>query len=372
MPTPDEILALSYEVVAGRVDQPFIADDEIVTNVEYVCRSSTKAGIRFLLAATLAKIHRPEVDIRKPYTEIGGDDTYSGRTYDERYVTGFVLGRQLPVNHTTAFLTPVFRNRDATLSLEVEMVGRPRRLYRTLLVLLDHVYTGNVVADDLLRELIRWLIIIRDEQQQRIETIKANLRTGEGDLPLSSEAIVRLIRQHLEQPRSSRLPVLVVAAAYRAAAGQLQENILPLKSHNAADSQTGSLGDLQIVLADDNRIVTCYEMKTRRVRKEHIDHALSKLNSVEQRIDNYIFVTTEPVDDDIREYAANIYEETDGVEVVILDCIGFLRHFLHLFHRLRIDFLNIYQEMVLAEPESAVSHALKEVLLALRLAAEER
>ena len=77
-----------------------------------------------------------------------------------------------------------------------------------------------------------------------------------------------------------------------------------------------------------------------------------------------------PWHDDIREYARSKYDETGGVEIAILDCIGFLRHFLHLFHRLRKDFLDQYQTLVLHEPDSAVSQGLKEAFLALRQAAE--
>jgi len=55
---------------------------------------------------------------------------------------------------------------------------------------------------------------------------------------------------------------------------------------------------------------------------------------------------------------------------VVLDCIGFIRHFLHLFHRARAEFLKNYQALVLVEPDSAVSQSLKEAFLALRKAAE--
>ncbi len=55
---------------------------------------------------------------------------------------------------------------------------------------------------------------------------------------------------------------------------------------------------------------------------------------------------------------------------MVLDCIGFLRHFLHLFHRLRIQFIEEYQRLLLAEPESAVRQELKETFLTLRRAAE--
>jgi DNA adenine methylase len=37
-----------------------------------------------------------------------------------------------------------------------------------------------------------------------------------------------------------------------------------------------------------------------------------------------------------------------------------------LFYRLRIGFLEAYQELVLSEPDSAVSQPLKEVFLSLR------
>jgi DNA adenine methylase len=64
-----------------------------------------------------------------------------------------------------------------------------------------------------------------------------------------------------------------------------------------------------------------------------------------------------------------MYEKT-GTEFAILDCIGFIRHFLHFFHRQRNIFLNTYQTMVLSEPASAVSQPLKEAFLALRRVAE--
>lgn len=42
------------------------------------------------MSCLLAKIHKPELDVRKPYTEIGSNDAFSGRTYDEQYITPFI------------------------------------------------------------------------------------------------------------------------------------------------------------------------------------------------------------------------------------------------------------------------------------------
>ncbi|HEX8456204.1 MAG TPA: hypothetical protein VF656_02690 [Pyrinomonadaceae bacterium] len=369
--TPASILDLAYQRASNHTTTPLLNEAEIVDNVEYICRNiQNRAGVRLLMACLLAKIHNPAIDVRKPYTEIGGTDTFSGRTYDEGYITKFISDHDLPCNPTTAFLTPALRNRNSTLTTDLNLVGRPPRLYQTILQLLDDVHSGKVSAEDLLAETVRWLLVIRDEQRQRMETLLAGLQTVEGAIPLSSEAIVKLIEQHLNSRNASRLPVLVVAAVYQAASEHLGERVLPLGGHNAADKQTGALGDVEITLLADNDVITCYEMKDKRVTINDINRALQKITESRRRVDNYIFITTDIIDIEVKEYAARMYDRTGGIEIVILDCIGFLRHFLHLFHRLRMQFLEEYQRFLLVEPESAVNRPLKEAFLALRQAAE--
>ncbi len=77
---------------------------------------------------------------------------------------------------------------------------------------------------------------------------------------LSAEGIVTLVEQHLRLPGASRLPVLIVAAAYKVGEVQLDERTLVLQGHNAADRQTGSSGDLEVTLASEDNVITSYEM----------------------------------------------------------------------------------------------------------------
>ncbi len=370
MAEPAAILDLTFQRAWAHRDTPIIEVTKIAEKIELVCRNRNRATTRLLMACSLAKIHRPEVDIRKPYTQIGDEDTFSGRSYDEAYLSAFIHEHQLPCNPTTAFLTPALRNRNSTLVPGIALEGKPRIAYDAALELLDAVHNRLITAEDLLAEIIRCLLIYRNERQHQLEMQITALRYGDDPVPLSAEGIVTLIIQHLKSPRASRLPVLVVAAAYRAAQDFLAEQVLPLQAHTAADSQTGALGDLEISLIDDDNVVTIYEMKTKRVTVVDIDNALQKISAAGKRIDNYIFITTDIITDEVKDYAASIYDRTGGIEVVVLDCIGFLRHFLHLFHRLRMRFLDTYQELVLAEPESAVRQELKTVFLALRQAAE--
>lgn len=371
MPTPEQILEATFRRASAHSMQPFVGDSDILARVESICRNiRTRACTRFLLACLLAKIDRPDVDIRKPYTEIGGPDCYSGRSYDETYIEPFVMKHNLPCNLTTAFLTPAFRTKNITLTPEVDLSGRPKEPYQDTLQLLTDVYRGKVSPESLLVEIVRNLLVIRNERQERLSAMLAELKTKGDEIPLSSEGIVSLIQQHLSCPNASRLPVLVVAAAYQAAERYLRERVLPLYPHVAADKQTGALGDVEITLVNDDQVVTSYEMKDKKVTKGDIDIALQKIANIGRKIDNYIFITTDIIDDDVNNYAKSIYEKTGGIEFTVLDCISFLRYFLHLFHRIRLHYLDAYQQLVLNEPESAVRQELKEAFLALRRAAE--
>lgn len=371
MPTPVDILDVAYKRASTHMTEPLVHDVDIVKKVDFVCHNiQNRAGVRLLLACLLAKVHKPEIDIRKPYTQIESGDCYSGRTYDESYIGSFIIKYKLPCNLTTAFLTPALRNRNIVLTPEVNLVGRPPKLYEAVLQLLTNVQTNTVTAEALLAEVIRCLLVVKGERQQRMDTLLAGLRSSEEKTPLSAEAIISLIEQHLHCRGSSRLPVIIVAAAYHAACDYLRERVLPLEAHTSADLQTRALGDLQITLLDDENIATGYEMKARRVTRDDIDGALQKIERSGQRIDNYIFITTDIIDENVQDYARSIYDKTGGIEIVILDCVGFLRHFLHLFHRLRMGYLEAYQQLVLAEPESSISQPLKEAFLALRQATE--
>ena len=128
--TPEEILQGIQQRASETLNASVVTDPAIRERVDYVCRCmSNRAGVRLLMSCLLGKLDKPSVDPRKPYTEIGGTDSFSGRTYDERHLTKFINEHRLPVNPTTAFLTPTLRNIDHALNTDRELVGRPRDLY---------------------------------------------------------------------------------------------------------------------------------------------------------------------------------------------------------------------------------------------------
>ena len=163
--------------------------------------------------------------------------------------------------------------------------------------------------------------------------------------------------------------MLLVAAAYDVAQDYLRKRPKPLQPHTAADVQAGTLGDLEIEFSAHQQLAVVYEMKTRRITFNDLDRATQKVAESSNRIDQYVFITTAPVDTSVHERAAQLSKQF-GIELMILDCIQFLKHFIHLFYELRMAFLDRYEQLLLQEPESAVSHELKRKFLKLRTAAQ--
>ncbi len=173
---------------------------------------------------------------------------------------------------------------------------------------------------------------MRDEKLSRIKPLLHSLQRTHNDIYLlSADAIVTLLKQHLACKKSSRLPVLMVAAAYDVAGKYLSERMLPFNSHNAADIQTGALGDVEICLSDDNHIVTAYEMKTRKITDDDIDAAVNKIMRSLSGVHHYIFITTENIDQEAIKYVTQLNDKIGRIEIAILDCIDFIRYFLHIF-----------------------------------------
>ncbi|MBN1145948.1 MAG: hypothetical protein JXA78_01730, partial [Anaerolineales bacterium] len=173
MGTPDEILEDALQRARELIDRPIVADPEILGRITYVARClSNRAGVRMLMTCALAKIHRSEIDIRKPYTEIGDPDAFSGRAeYDEKYIWPFASRNNLPVNSTTAFLTPGFRTINVPLAEPLTISGRPKKMYEDTIQLLDYVYREKLTAYDLLAEAIRQLLLLQEEQASRIQQL---------------------------------------------------------------------------------------------------------------------------------------------------------------------------------------------------------
>ncbi len=364
----ERLLEATYQSAYDNPSQIFVSNAIIREKIFSVCRCErNKAPIRYLLSAMLAKTSDPTIDTRQPYPKLG-KRSFACRSIDESYVQHFIHKYSLPCNKTTAFLTPAFRTIETAIKKSTFEKCRPVYVYNDMMDILDYVEGHPEAAQKTLQQIFAALILVKEENDAKMTKIIEGLASVKKHI-LSSEEITSLLQQHLNCKGSSRLPVLMVVAAYQAVKHLTKEFNKPLFAHNAADSQTGAIGDIEITLQGDDCTLTCYEMKKKKVSTDDIYVCVEKIMKLKQMPDNYIFITTDCIDDDVKKLASSFYGKL-GVEIAVLDCIGFINHFLHFFHRYRLSFLDHYQRLVLAEPTSAVSQPLKEAFISLRKVAE--
>ncbi len=123
-----------------------------------VANSKVAALSRLLLSCLSAKVANPLVKVTMPYTAIAKPGSFSGRTVDEGPVERFRSTHALPLNSTTAFLTPALRNRNMPLAKGQELEGKDRESYRAAVDLLLAVDAHSIGASEALQALLWHLL----------------------------------------------------------------------------------------------------------------------------------------------------------------------------------------------------------------------
>ena len=190
------------------------------------------------------------------------------------------------------------------------------------------------------------------------------IKQQQTDQPPSASVVLGFVENVLRGPRAGRLKELAIAAAFQIIASNSQ----PVE-WVVVESENQLCPGTQFETDDPNRGKEVYRQVAIAITGAVIDEAVTSATRGSNSPAHITIVTTDAIDPAVREHAAGVYQKTGGIEFAILDCLGFVRHFLYLFHRHRVAFLDAYQALVLNEPESAANFAFKQIFLALLQAA---
>jgi len=207
-------------------------------------------------AQSLAKIYRPEQDIRMHKVELL--DGYSGRTFDTQVITPF-MQKHFPTYamRESAWLT---RSLEQPHPFDENFPGRIRnkRVKQAFLAILKEVQLQPENVEPLLVLLFRKL---RDATPEITIPILLEHST------FSIVETVQLIEQHVDSnymvSGGSRLPVLAIYAVYQLIMNSERyqgKSLSALQSHTSADARSKGIGDIE-VLNRDGSIFEAIEVK---------------------------------------------------------------------------------------------------------------
>ncbi|WP_323639997.1 hypothetical protein [Pectobacterium polonicum] len=180
--------------------------------------------------------------------------------------------------------------------------------------------------------------------------------------------IVSLFRKHFfykykTSKGASRLPVLALYAIYKVLITQMSRydgmELKPLEEHSAADSQTGAVGDIEIINSSTNDVFEAIEVKHDIFIDEVIiQDVVRKVR--DKNIDRYYVLTTsnkcEP-DDEINK-KINTIKQLYNCQVILNGVVPSIKYYLRLITDPTLV-LPLYVELL--EKDKAIKHEHREV-----------
>ena len=241
-------------LTGGGSDQP---GHGIVEAVDSVFVSRTQAYRETLLGCFIARIQDKAINVRKPYVS-QGEDSYNGRTLDERVVNPVLQERRIPSSRGP-FLS-VFR-RSVEFNLSTRDGVRDKAAYDSFLAIIDFLESAD--DDSTLREALNF-VALRFVELREAATIPLTRIQR-----LSLEQIGALVSGLLDLPSGGRMPVYVVVAAF----GAIDKFFdcgwdIQWQGINVSDSASGVGGDIEIRLEDS--ILLAAEVTERLVDRNRV------------------------------------------------------------------------------------------------------
>lgn len=321
-------------------DQPLQSglDDDLTALLDafwnIAINADSKTIVTNLTTCLACKAVHPQVDCRHHRQDTkgmpspaNGTTYFSGRTISEGTVVPWLKDRSF-FTANSGWQTRTFeRLRPYTLDYP-ENIAHAKSEF---LSILDKVQSGRA---DLASDALAYLILkqIEHREDHIVRLTEPSIR--------DINAIVDLFDRHFNFPYShkgaARLPVLALYAVYTCLVSQVQrysgKTLSPLERHEAADTQTGATGDIEIV-DEEGDVFEGLEIKHGVTVDSGIIQASHEKFRDRPSIDRYYILTTaEPcggTDDDSVRLLSRIHA-AHGVDIQINGVLPTIRYFLRL------------------------------------------
>jgi len=330
--TPEELLNSFYDEAMAKASgkKEIISDisQELKDSLNQIIEKSedAKAVITVLITSVVYKILHPEQDIRRHQATI--DKGYAGRTFDYAHITPFMKKMRFPAMAESGWLT---RSLEQKVPYDFNYTGaiRPESLKKAFLYVLYDIEEKGTDPRIILDYLLQSLIIQRDRNQIKL-AVPQNLSIND---------IIALLEKHFHRQYkckgASRLPVIALYAVYQCLIEELKryedKNLLPLENHTSADSQSGRMGDIDIVNSD-NSPFEAVEVKFDIPISNNIVEIAKEKIEVSKITRYYILSTAEIVKSDAEQISNTVKQikNIHGCQLVINGVKASLNYYLRL------------------------------------------
>ncbi len=227
---------------------------------------------------------------------------------------------------------------------------KPLLLKQAFLNILNEIENNPSSAETIVDYLLQGLIRLRDRHKVKIAR----------PINLSINDIIDLLDKHFHATYSShgasRLPVLALYAIYRCLMEELLrfkgKILLPLENHTSADRQSGYIGDIEVVNADNSAFEAVEIKFDIPINHSIVEIAKEKIHPTS--VERYYILSTlgiesqdmDRIDEDILQI-----KNTHGCQLVINGVLPTIKYYLRLLSDTKMFILN-YADLM--EQDSAL------------------
>lgn len=356
----DSAYQRAQDEFAGSASPVHILSNTLRASLAELSEKSGKAGAAFTNIVTCLAIKAaiPAVDMRYHQTQIQGDTDrpagFNFRGVSEITVAPWLTSRSFEGAKSGWQTRTLERPKPYTLSYD-ENISDVKSAFLTVFHEIEELGESPTEA---LAYLMFLQVISRDSKKIVLSVPKTN------DIQL----IVKVFKDHFfhtyrGSKGASRLPVLALYAVYLVLVDQLDRykgmQLKPLEQHSAADSQTGAVGDIEVVDSKSGEVFEALEVKHDIALNERIiQDAAEKIMS--RNVDRYYILTTHPSCEPDEDLAKKISRVKDlyHCQLIANGVIPSLRYYL----RLLTDPSAVFPKYVnLLQSDDAVKHEHREV-----------
>lgn len=354
--THQEVLDTVYEKALTKTaiaDYTTELSPEIIAQIAaIVARSEANKGIVTVLVTLLThKAVDAGQDIR--YHQAQLENGFSGRNIDKAVVTPFMKSVSFPAMAESGWLT---RSLEQAHPYTLDYPGKitPKSVRNAFLGIVDAVQVKGVDSREVLLYLFQ--LLIRQRDALNIELAKPH--------SLSISKIIKLLKKHFTYhytcSGASRLPSLAIYAAYECMMGQVtrygDKVLCPLAKHNAADAQSGRIGDIDVNHANGTAFEGVEVKHELQITKQMVADAYEKFKIY--NTDRYYLLTTanmESADWDSIDREIQRIAQIHGCQVIVNGVYSTLTYYLRLLKD-PAEFIDHYVELLKSDETIKFQH----------------
>lgn len=317
-----------------------------------------QTGFTNIVTCLAIKAAMPNVDMRYHQVQIQKDTDrpagFNFRGVSEKLIYPW-LSENTFEGAKSGWQTRTFERPKPYMMSYDENIGAIKNSFLTTF---DEIEENEESAENALAYIFHLQLILRESKK----IVMSHPRTKDIQL------IVKLFREHFfheykASSGASRLPVLALYAIYTALIQQLDRykgmELKLLEEHSAADSQTGAVGDIEIINTETGAVFEAIEVKHNIALNERIIGDVAK-KIMSKTVDRYYILTThancEP-DDNLYKKIVSV-KEMYNCQLIANGVIPSLKYYL----RLLSDPSKVFPKYVeLLESDKTIKHEHREV-----------